>query len=102
MSHSSPRAIGEDKDGSQTEGKSLSEKRHMLTLKVFFLILDFASEISRANKSSQLQLQVWLKVTVYSLFLGTTQDLPWSSKGAPDQMAAKLFLGLDFMHSRGN
>lgn len=86
----------------QKERKLLSEKRRMLTLKVFFLILDFASEISRANKSSQLQLQMWLKVTEYSLFLGTTQDLPWSSKGAPDQMAAKLFLGLDFMHGRGN
>lgn len=36
----------------------------MLTLKVYFLILDFASEISRANKSSQLELQVWLKVRV--------------------------------------
>lgn len=74
----------------------------MLTLEVFFLILDFASEISRANKSSQLKLQVWLKVTEYRLFLGTTQDLSWSSKGAPDQMAAKLFLSLDLMHGRGN
>lgn len=74
----------------------------MVTLKVFFLILDFASEISRANESSQLKLQVWPKVTKYRLFLGTTQDLPWSSKGAPDQMAAKLFLSLDLMHGRGN
>lgn len=76
------------------ERKLLTEERHMLTLKIFFLILDFAREISRANKSSQLKLQLWLKVTEYRLFLGTTQDLPWSSKGAPDQMAAKLFLNV--------
>lgn len=51
MRHSNPRVIGEGKDGRQ-ERKSLSEKRHILSLKVFLLALDFASEISRANQSS--------------------------------------------------
>lgn len=86
------------------ERKSLSEKRHIVALKVFLLVLDFASEIRRAKKSSLwgLKLQVWLKVTEYRLCLGNTQDLPWSSKGAPDQMDAKFFLSLDLVHDGGN
>ena len=103
--HSKPRAIGEGKDGRQVERNGSHWVKRDIYWPWRFCFSSWILLVKSAEPTKGLwglELQVWLKVTECSSCVGTTQNLPWSSKGAPGQMDTKFFLSLDLVHDGGN